>query len=385
MRGWKNNMSKRGENIYKRNDGRWEGRYKCGFDKNGKTKYKSVYSKTYNECKQKLILAKNMQIKQKNDVKLSLSVKEIIYAWLENIRINVKQSTIHTYLVIINNHILPVMAEMPVYSITPTFLNQYIIEKVKNGRLDGKCGLSAKTVQNIISVLKSAFKYAEKTYGIYNPTNTIMIPKINKKEIEVLTEKEIQTIQTYCTRNKDYFSLIFDLCISTGIRVGEVCALQCNDIDFENGILKIQKTVQRIKNEDKSAQQKTKIIIDSPKTKNSIRKIPLPKVLLCNLKNFIENSKKQDKDFIFSFDNKKPLDVRTVQKKFANILYQCHIRKVKFHILRHTFATKWVHSHFDMKSLSEILGHSSVNITLCLYVHSSIETKRKQINALYHV
>ncbi len=229
--------------------------------------------------------------------------------------------------------------------------------------------------------MKSAFKYAEKIYGIYNSAALLALPKINKKGIEILTDKEIKMIQNDCSSKNDYFSLLFDLCLFTGIRIGEVCALQCSDIDFENGILKIQKTVQRIKNE--YGQQKTKVIIDIPKTQNSVRKIPLPSMILSKLQKFIVAHEKKNDDFLFSSDNKKPIDVRTVQKRFSSALCRCHIRKVRFHIIRHTFATKWVNANFDIKSLSEILGHSSVNITLSLYVHPSIETKRKQINELY--
>lgn len=376
-----NTMSKKGENIYKRNDGRWEGRYKSGFDKNGKTKYKSIYAKTYGECKQKLLLAKNMQIKQTSNMKLYLTVKEMISLWMENIYIRVKQSTMNTYTNMINNHILPIMAQMPIHMITTEFLNQYVIEKIKNGRVDGKGGLSTKTVQNIVSILKSAFKYAEKIYGIDNPATLLALPKINKKEIEILTNKEIKMIQNDCNSENDYFSLLFDLCLFTGIRIGEVCALQCSDIDFDTGILKIQKTVQRIKNE--TGQQKTKVIIDIPKTQSSVRKIPLPSTILSKLQKFIVAQQKKNDDFLFSSDNKKPIDVRTVQKRFSSVLYRCHIRKVKFHVIRHTFATKWVNANFDIKSLSEILGHSSVNITLSLYVHPSMETKRKQINDVF--
>jgi len=124
------------------------------------------------------------------------------------------------------------------------------------------------------------------------------------------------------------------------------------------------------------------VIIDIPKTQNSVRKIPLPSILLSKLQKFIIAHEKKHNDFLFSSDNEKPIDVRTVQKRFSSILYHCHIRKVKFHIIRHTFATKWVNANFDIKSLSEILGHSNVNITLSLYVHSSMETKRKQIDKL---
>ncbi len=374
-------MSKKGENIYKRNDGRWEGRYKCGFNKNGKTKYKSIYSKSYKDCKEKLNYAKYTQEKEKYNVKISLTIKELLFLWLNSILINIKKSTADTYLIIIDNHIIPIMGNMPVNMVTTEFLNKFIAEKINSGRLDGKGGLSAKTVQNIVSVLKSAFKYAEKIYGINNPTNFVTVPKVDKKEIEVLNDREIETIRQYCTNHSDYFALVYELCLSTGIRIGELCALQCEDIDFDNGTLIVRKTVQRVKNNATSANNKTKVIITSPKTKNSYRKIPLPEKLLKKLKEFTDL--KKGKDFIFSPDNKKTFDVRTIQKKFASILQKCGIRNVKFHILRHTFSTKWVNSGFDIKGLSEILGHSSVNITLSLYVHPSVETKRKQINELF--
>ena len=173
------------------------------------------------------------------------------------------------------------------------------------------------------------------------------------------------------------------ICLNTGLRIGELCALQVSDIDFENGILTVQKTVQRVKNNDISVSGNTKVIITSPKTKSSIRKIPLPTKLLESIKAYISVHNKGDGDFLFSAADNKPLDVRTVQKKFTVILKRCGVRKVKFHILRHTFATKWANANFDVKSLSEILGHSSINTTLSLYVHPSVESKRKFIDSLY--
>jgi len=374
-------MSKKGENIYKRNDGRWEGRYKCGFDESGRAKYKSVYSKSYKECREKLNRAKNTYEEGKTEVKISLTVKELLFLWLNSILINIKKSTADTYLTIIDNHIVPIMGNISVNMITIEFLNKFTTEKISNGRLDKTGGLSAKTVQNIIGVLKSAFKYAEKIYGIKNPTTFVTVPKAEKKEIEVLTDEEISVIRKYCANHSDYFEIVYELCLSAGIRIGELCALQLEDINFEERVLTIKKTVQRIKNNDTSAKNKTKVIITSPKTENSTRKIPLPDLLLEKLKNF--TASKQNGDYIFSAGGKKPLDVRTIQKKFASVLKKCGIRNVKFHILRHTFATKWANSNFDIKGLSEILGHSNVKVTLSLYVHSSFETKRKQINELF--
>ena len=141
------------------------------------------------------------------------------------------------------------------------------------------------------------------------------MPKTQKKEIEVLSDLEVMKIKEYCNKNPDYFTVIYDLCLSTGIRIGELCALQCEDIDFENGILTIRKTIQRVKNNDNSSDCKTKIIISSPKTKNSLRKIPLPEGLIKKLQEFVAS--KGEQDVIFSFDGKKPLDVRTGHTNFA--------------------------------------------------------------------
>ncbi|MBR1442452.1 MAG: site-specific integrase, partial [Firmicutes bacterium] len=130
-----------------------------------------------------------------------------------------------------------------------------------------------------------------------------------------------------------------------------------------------------------SDENRTEVVITSPKTKNSVRKIPIPERLIKDLKELTYGKKNTDP--LFSKNGKKAIDVRSIQKKFVSVLNKCGIRKVKFHIIRHTFATKWANSNFDIKSLSEILGHSNVKITLSLYVHSSIETKRKHINELF--
>lgn len=333
------------------------------------------------ECREKLNRAKNAYEEGRTDVKISMTVKKLLLLWLNSILINIKKSTADTYLTIIDNHIVPIMGSISVSMITTEFLNKFTTEKITGGRLDKTGGLSAKTVQNIVGVLKSAFKYAEKIYGIKNPAAFVTVPKAEKKEIEVLTDEEIAAIRKYCANHPDYFEIVYELCLSAGIRIGELCALQLEDIDFEEGILTIRKTVQRIKNNNASSENKTEVVITSPKTENSTRKIPLPDVLLEKLKDF--TASKQNSDYIFSADGKKPFDVRTIQKKFASVLKKCGIRNVKFHILRHTFATKWANSSFDIKGLSEILGHSNVKITLSLYVHSSVETKRKQINELF--
>ena len=376
-------MSRKGVNIYKRKDGRWEGRYKSGCSQNGKAIYKSVYAQTYNDCKNKLILIKNELNKGICNNRVTLTVKNLFDEWLEHIAITAKRSTVNTYRIIAENHILPLMSDMPLYKVSSSFLSDIVKNKLNNGRLDGKGGLSAKTVQNIVCVLKAVFSFAEKVHNMRSPADVVPFPKCERKDIEVLTDEEVSTIREYCESKEDYFSVMYELCLATGIRIGELCALQVSDIDFENSILTVQKTVQRVKNNDISVSGNTKVIVTSPKTKSSIRKIPLPTKLLESIKAYISAHNKADGDFIFSAADNKPLDVRTVQKKFTVILKRCGVRKVKFHILRHTFATKWANANFDVKSLSEILGHSSINTTLSLYVHPSVESKRKFIDSLY--
>ena len=268
---------------------------------------------------------------------------------------------------------------MLVQGVTAQYLNELSKKKLENGRIDKKGGLSSKTVTNILCVIKAAFRYGEKTFNIQNPTNAVIIPKNDKKEIEVLTEKEIMKMRKYFESKEDYFSVLFELAISTGMRIGEIAALTCGDIDTQKAVIKIYKNIQRIKKDEHSKSKgKTEVVISSPKTKNSIREIPLSAPLLKTLKDFISGRNKNE--YLFSKDGKKAIDVRNIQKRFKKALEDCNIRNVKFHVLRHTFATKWVDKGLSVKILSEILGHSSINITLSLYVHPTMKEKRTAMN-----
>jgi len=307
-------------------------------------------------------------------------MKELLNNWLTGVSVKVKRTTFIMYDNIIEKHIMPSMSNILVKNITLDFLNEFIAYKLEYGRLDGKGGLSSKTVINIITILKSVFKYAENAYGFNNPTKFIFLPKTEDKKIQIISDDDNQKIKEYLKAHNDYFALVYDLCIQTGIRVGELCALKCEDIDLENHILKINKTIQRINN-PKNSKFKTIVIIDVPKSKSSNREIPIPDNLIEKMRKQILNKKKTD--FVFSPDGVKSFDTRTIQKRFKTVLKNCHLKSLKFHVLRHTFATKWAQSNLDIKSLSEILGHKNINVTLSLYVHSSIDIKRKQINSLF--
>lgn len=198
---------------------------------------------------------------------------------------------------------------------------------------------------------------------------TIPSPKIKKQKVEILSEAEKKKLETCLIDNLDYFNFGVLLSLYTGIRIGELSA--CKNLWIENGILYISKTLQRVKNLDKNAKAKTKIVIDDPKTDSSIRPIPLP-AFLVDL--YYQLPKKNMNGFLLT-NTEKYIEPRSIERKFAKILKDCNIKNKKFHILRHTFATDRIRDGMDIKTLSEILGHSDIKITLDKYVHSDIQFK----------
>lgn len=218
-------------------------------------------------------------------------------------------------------------------------------------------------------MLKSLFSYASREYGIKNTLKGLIMPKCEKTEIQLLSTKEQKTLINYVVKKPSLTNLGIAISLYTGIRIGELCALQWGDIDFKKRILTVKKTVQRIQNY--GGNTKTKLIITSPKSRSSIREIPLPKFILSVLEKFRNN------DYIYILSGKvKPIEPRTMQYRFKKILKNVNLPSVHFHSLRHTFATKAIELGFDVKTLSEILGHSSVEITLNRYIHSSLNRKR---------
>lgn len=356
-------MPRRGDNIYKRKDNRWEGRYKCGYNSEGKTKYRSVYGKTYSEVKYKLLNVQQENLKNKRTS--DLTVKELFDEWLLKMSIQVKESTIENYRMKINRHILPFFGGMKYDMLDVKTVYEFIKKKLDSG-------LSAKYISDILIVFKSMTKFISREYNYHNPLVNVTLPKRNKKTSVRILEKEQQVALTeYLTQNLSRTSLGILISLYTGLRIGEICGLKWNDVNTKKGVLSVKRTVQRISNGDKG----TKIIISEPKTNSSIRNIPIPDCLLVIMKRFTD-----DKDKFVLSGSLKPVEPRTIQYRFAAILKKANLPSVHFHSLRHLFATNCIKLGFDIKSLSEILGHSSVEITLNRYVHSSFEQKRICMN-----
>jgi len=357
---------RKGENIRKRNDGRWEGRYHT-IDTLGNAKIKSVYAKSYKAVKEKLKAVTS--IKQLNTATINLNVKEAIILWLDTIKPTVKKSTYSKYYDLSYKHIISSIGRYKLNYITQSLIDSFISDKLKHGRIDGKGGLSPKTVKNITHILKQCL-------GKYGFVFEYKVVNMNYDEMPCLSELEQRIFENFLLLDTDYEKLGLLLALKCGLRLGELCALRFKDIDIDNMTLSVNKTLQRIKNIDYLAETKTKIIIDTPKSQKSVRVIPLPSNLCKIIKRlYIENA------YILT-GNSSFLEPRTMQYKFKEYLAQCNIPDYNFHALRHSFATKCVQLGFDLKSLSEILGHSSVKFTIDRYVHSDLTQKRVQMEKL---
>ncbi len=366
-------MSKRGENIYKRKDGRWEGRYIISYEQN-RPKFGYIYGKTYNETKCKLNEAKSAQQNKNNNI----TYKSLLTDWLNVSKPKIKESTYSRYQHLISTHIENHFGKYFVSMITTHMMESYVNDLLFEGRLDGKGGLSPKTVSDILSIIKNSFCYAE--ISGYQTNCNFKYISVKKKhfEIEVLDKKEQNTLIQFLLNKTDLNKMGIILSLYTGIRLGELCALKWQNICFDSNIIRIRYTMQRIQNNDVQSAQKTKIIITEPKSPSSIRDIPIPKCIIEIVRRFQSNPG----DFILTGSNWEFVEPRTMQNRFKKILAESGIGDKNFHILRHTFATRCVEQGFETKSLSEILGHSNVNITLNRYVHSSIQLKRDNMDKL---
>ena len=373
-------MPKAGKSIYKRKDGRWEGRYPKYRDSNGKTIYGSVYGKTCTDVRHILAKIKSdisaKKVHTGATINTTPTFSEVAEQWLSIISLKVKPSTLAGYTSTLNLHILPSFGCQKICNVTSLEINQFTKEKLEIGRTDGEGGLSPKTVRDILSVIKSIMDFAWNEKII---TNRLIInyPKQNHEITRVLSRQEQSSVEEILTTDISIHKLGVLLCLYTGIRIGEVCALLWKDISPEYDALSIRQTMQRIKSPSDEG-SKTKVIIDTPKSLRSVRTIPIPTFISPLLRSFDHDNQV----YFLGTDDIAFVEPRTMQNHFAKIVATAKIPDANYHSLRHTFATRCIEAGVDVKSLSEILGHSSVNITLNRYVHSSFEQKREGMNKL---
>lgn len=361
-------MARRGENIYKRKDGRWEGRLIVAYAVDGRAQYRSFYGHSYNEVKTKLRDFLTEKPKRSRGVK-EVSITEYASMWLSTVKLRCKASTYNKYSNVIKHYILPVIGEYK-----PQKISRYEIEKI----LIGVNHLSPKTQNDILCVLKLFFSYLE-TNGCPPEANLKGIRiRQEYRQMRVFSIEEQRILSRYLLQDTDLSKLGVYLSLYTGIRIGELCALQRKNLSFDKQFLSVEKTMQRVQTED--GESKTEITITEPKSKCSVREIPLPDFLFVLCRQYY--GRLEPDAFLLSGKVDKFVEPRTLQNRFRQYLKESGIDKANFHTLRHTFATRCIEQGFDSKTLSELLGHVNVTITLNRYVHSSMELKRNNMEKL---
>lgn len=370
-------MSKRGENIRKRKDGRWEGRYIKSREANGKAIYGSVYGKTYTSVKEKLKEVNNNQSEFLKGKKMTFG--EALFLWLENNKIKQKTQTYSKYLQLINTQIMPSIGHIKLSRINYVIINQYVSEKSISGNLNTKEALSPSYIQTICFIIESTIRFCVENNLCSPISGKIVRPAKVRKDIKILSFEEQKVLERILLTDINETKIGILLSLYAGLRVGEVCGLRWENIDLENGIIHIDSSVERIKNINKqNSSSKTILILSDTKSDTSNRTIPISNIL----QKILLKNKQNNNRFVIEGKTYPYADPRTLQYAFKKCLKECELPEINYHALRHTFATRCVEAGVDIKSLSEILGHSNVNITLNTYVHSSLEQKKLQIEKL---
>ena len=299
------------------------------------------------------------------------NIYEVANLWKEEKQNYIKKSSYSAYLLLLENHILPFFGNK--FKIVEKDVQQFVLLKIS-------AGLSQKTIKDMIIVLKMIIKFGIKQNLLEYSEIEIKFPKENEKlELEVLTKQEHKKLLEYLEEHFTFKNLGIYICLSTGMRIGEICGLRWSDIDCERGVIKVLRTVQRIYVINGN-ERHTEILIDSPKTKNSIRDIPMTNDLL----KIIKPIKKVINDEFYVITNEEmPTEPRTYRNYYKRLLKRLQIQDLKFHGLRHSFATRCIESKCDYKTVSVILGHSNISTTLNLYVHPNLEQKRRCVNQMF--
>ncbi len=300
---------------------------------------------------------------------------EWLTEWLNNyVRISAKHRTIERYSEIINNHLIPSVGEIELQELTPIILQKYISELLKCGNKRTGAGLSSSAVNSIITVVQNSLHTAYNLRYINDMVgDKLKRPKAVEKQIECFSVAEQKQIEQAVRDGKRPYMLGVLICLYTGLRIGELLALEWSDIDFSNGTLMVDKTCHYGVNLNGQFGR----IVDTPKTETSIRLIPLPKQLIPLMK----EHKKIPSKLVIS-KNGEGISNRTYQRNFESLLKSLNLKHRGFHALRHTFATRALECGMDVKTLSELLGHKSPAVTLKKYAHTFLIHKKEMMNRL---
>jgi len=367
-------------NIRKRKDGRWEGRYTAGHDANGKAIYKNVLGKTQAEVKEKLKRAieenKGLDIVKAGQYTLG----QWMDVWFENYaKLKVRPSSHQTYKGYINNHIKPYVGSIPLSKLTSLDLQKLYKMLLTEGRIDRiesknqPKGLSAKTVRNINQIISSALNLAkEQKLLASNPAEACALPRVEHREMKTLPVEQLTSFLREAKETGVYEMYYIEL--ATGLRRGELLGLKWQDIDMVNGTIRVQRQVARIDGE----------IVEAPlKTKNSYRTVSIGPDAIEVLKE--QKKKVGDSEYVFPSPNGGPISPDSVLNMLHRVLERAGLPKIRFHDLRHTFATLALQNGVDIKTVSGMLGHFSAGFTLDTYAHVTTSAQREAANTMGNV
>lgn len=299
-----------------------------------------------------------------------MTISEIARLWREDKKQYVKQSTISAYSLLLENHLIPAFGESQ--QIEEHELQEFVLTKLDDGQ-------SVKYIKDMLIVLKMILRYGEKNRWLEESKFEVKFPtERRRKDLAVLSRAEHRKILQYIHKNFTFRNLGIYITLNIGLRIGEICALRWSDIDVERGVIKIQKTLQRIYIIEGES-RRTELIMESPKTKNSIRDIPMPQELqrlVKRLKPIINN------EYYVITNSTKPLEPRSYRNYYKQFMKELGVSELKFHGLRHSFATRCIESKCDYKTVSVLLGHSNISTTLNLYVHPNMEQKRRCVDQM---
>lgn len=299
------------------------------------------------------------------------TIREIAAAWNDDKQHYVKQSTQAAYVLILENHLLPYFGDMD--ALSEKLVQEFVLQKLKQG-------LSVKTVKDILIVLKMVMKFGVKNEWMVHSEWDIKYPTSSApKELEVLSVTDHKKVMDYVRKNFTFRNLGIYISLCTGLRIGEVCALKWSDIDTEHATITVSRTIERIYIIEGESRH-TELVINTPKTQNSYREIPMTKELLAMVKPL---KKIVNADYYVLTNEDKPTEPRTYRNYYKRLMEKLDIPKLKYHGLRHSFATRCIESNCDYKTVSVLLGHSNITTTLNLYVHPNMEQKKRCIAKMF--
>lgn len=318
-----------------------------------------------------------MTEKQTKDNGMPLdTLGEAALQWLQWKQGHVKESSFSVYEQSVRTHIIPNLGEERLTELTESKCNEFLRNEMSNGNLRTYGELSGKTISDLRSILVMILRFAGDRGHPEFYAYRLSIPQQKKNPMVILTCEEQERLERYLLEKMNPANLGIMIALYTGLRIGEICGLRWSDIDFFHETLHVQRTVIRIR-KTKNGKSKTKLYIATPKTVQSFRVIPVPD----NMMQLLSVYRTRGEYYVVT-GTKRVMEPRTMLAKYKRILKAAGLEDYRFHTLRHSFASRCVENDFDVKSLSEIMGHANVQTTMQRYVHPSLDYKREQMNRL---